>query len=180
MYQSRLDPLFYRYEQEYDLSVLPEDGFQAWAEARTGIPIVDAAMTELNVTGWMPNRLRMITAMFLTKNLLCPFPYGERCFRYKLADYDNALNRGGWLWCASLGFDAAPYFRVMNPVTQSQTHDPSGGYIRRWLPELSGLSDKEIHLPRPHAVVDLKASRARAIEVYKGILASRSERRGQE
>ncbi|MGF7034472.1 deoxyribodipyrimidine photo-lyase [Paenibacillus mucilaginosus] len=179
LYQSRLDPLFYRYEKVYNLSGMPSDGFQAWAEARTGIPIVDAAMTELNTTGWMPNRLRMITAMFLTKNLLCPFPYGERYFRYKLADYDNALNRGGWLWSASLGFDAAPYFRVMNPVTQAQTHDPSGAYIRRWLPELSGLSDKEIHLPRPHAVVELKASRARAIEVYKEILASSAGGREQ-
>ncbi|MCZ8522941.1 MULTISPECIES: cryptochrome/photolyase family protein [Paenibacillus] len=175
LYQSRLDPLFYRYEKEYDLTELPTDGFHAWAEARTGIPIIDAAMTELNATGWMPNRLRMITAMFLTKNLLCPFPYGERYFRSKLADYDNALNRGGWLWSASLGYDAAPYFRVMNPVTQSQTYDPGGSYIRRWLPELAGLSDKEIHLPRPDAVVDLKASRALSIDVYKGILARRAD-----
>lgn len=175
IYQSQLDPQFYQYEKSFDLSVLDSRHFRAWAEARTGIPMIDAAMTELNETGWLPNRLRMITAMFLTKNLLCPFPYGERYFRYKLTDYDNALNRGGWLWCASLGFDAAPYFRIMNPVTQSERYDPSGSYIRRWLPELAKLTDKEIHKPRPHAIVDLKSSRARAIEVYKRILQSQQE-----
>ncbi|MEK8130785.1 deoxyribodipyrimidine photo-lyase [Paenibacillus filicis] len=176
LYQSRLDPDFFRYEQVFDLSPLGDTHFRAWAEGRTGIPIIDAAMTELNETGWMPNRLRMITAMFLTKNLGCPFPYGERYFRYKLSDYDNVLNRGGWLWCASLGFDAAPYFRVMNPATQSETHDPSGAYIRRWLPHLAGRSDKEIHKPLPEAIVDLKASRAQAIETYKLILKSESAR----
>ncbi|SFL93304.1 deoxyribodipyrimidine photo-lyase [Paenibacillus sp. 1_12] len=172
IYQARLDADYFHYEKRYDLSPLDNRHFQAWCEARTGIPIIDAAMTELHKTGWMPNRLRMVTAMFLTKNLLCPFTYGEQYFRYKLSDYDNVLNRGGWLWCASLGFDAAPYFRIMNPVTQSLTHDPSAGYIRRWLPELAGLSDKQIHQPRSHALVDLTASRARAIEVYKGILQS--------
>lgn len=170
IYQSRLDSDYFHYEKRYDLSPLDNRYFQAWCEARTGIPIIDAAMTELNTTGWMPNRLRMVTAMFLTKNLLCPFTYGEQYFRYKLSDYDNVLNRGGWLWCASLGFDAAPYFRIMNPATQSATHDPGANYIRRWLPELAGLSDKQIHLPQTHALVDLTASRARAIEVYKGIL----------
>lgn len=127
-------------------------------------------MKQLNETGEMPNRLRMVTAMFLTKNLLCPFTLGEQHFRRQLADYDNTLNRGGWLWSSSLGYDAAPYFRIMNPATQSATHDPSGTYIRRWLPELAHLSDKQIHLPQPHAIVDLKASRARAIEVYKEIV----------
>ncbi|MCR8636174.1 cryptochrome/photolyase family protein [Paenibacillus radicis (ex Xue et al. 2023)] len=169
LYQARLDPDFYCYEKRYDLSTLDQRHFQAWCEARTGIPVIDAAMTELNTTGWMPNRLRMITAMFLTKNLLCPFPYGEQYFRCKLSDYDNTLNRGGWLWCASLGFDAAPYFRIMNPVTQSESHDPEAAYIRQWLPELANLSDKEIHKPRPGSIVDLKLSRARAIEVYQSI-----------
>ncbi|MFC4303212.1 cryptochrome/photolyase family protein [Cohnella boryungensis] len=170
LYQSRMDKRFFRYERAFDLSGLSDAHFRAWAEARTGIPVVDAAMTELNETGAMPNRLRMVTAMFLTKNLLCPFPFGERYFRRKLADYDNTLNRGGWLWCSSLGFDAAPYFRIMNPVAQSRTHDPSGSYIRRWLPELANLNDKDIHLPRPHAIVDLKASRAAAIEAYRRLL----------
>ncbi|WP_281883770.1 deoxyribodipyrimidine photo-lyase [Paenibacillus sp. YYML68] len=173
-YQARLDPLFFRYEETVDLSKLDSVHFPAWAEARTGIPIIDAAMTELIETGWMPNRLRMITAMFLAKNLGCPFHYGERYFRLKLSDYDNVLNRGGWLWCASLGFDAAPYFRIMNPVTQSQTHNPTGAYIRRWRPELAHLSDRDIHKPQPHAIVDLKASRAIAIETYKRLLRDRT------
>ncbi|WP_310833032.1 cryptochrome/photolyase family protein [Paenibacillus pedocola] len=170
LYQARLDADFFSYEKVYDLGRLETKYFEAWSMARTGIPVIDAAMTQLNETGWMPNRLRMITAMFLTKNLGCPFIYGERYFRLKLSDYDNVLNRGGWLWSSSLGFDASPYFRIMNPVTQSQTHDPSGSYIRTWLPELAGLPDKVIHLPRPDAIVDLKSSRALAIEIYKEIL----------
>lgn len=170
IYQSVFDPLFFRYENHYDLSELNDRHFQAWREGRTGIPVIDAAMRQLNETGWLPNRLRMVTAMFLTKNLLVPFPLGERHFRFKLRDCDNTLNRGGWLWSSSLGFDAAPYFRIMNPVTQSETWDPSGSYIRRWLPELRPLADRDIHRPLPHAIVDLKASRARAIDVYKRIL----------
>lgn len=170
LYQARLDSDFFNYENVYDLSALGTHHFEAWARGNTGIPLIDAAMRQLNETGWMPNRLRMITAMFLTKNLGCPFYYGERYFRLKLSDYDNVLNRGGWLWSSSLGYDAAPYFRVMNPVTQSQTHDPSGSYIRTWMPELSKLSDKSIHLPSADAIVDLKRSRALAIELYKEIL----------
>lgn len=173
LYQARLDPMFFNYENVYDLSALGTHNFEAWSRGKTGIPVIDAAMRQLNETGWMPNRLRMITAMFLTKNLGCPFIYGERYFRLKLSDYDNTLNRGGWLWSSSLGYDASPYFRVMNPVTQSQTHDPSGSYIRTWLPELSELSDQAIHLPREDAIVDLKRSRALAIELYKEILSSK-------
>ncbi len=168
--QARLDADFFNYENIFDLTRLGTKFFEAWSMGATGIPVIDAAMRQLNETGWMPNRLRMVTAMFLTKNLGCPFIYGERYFRLKLSDYDNVLNRGGWLWSSSLGFDASPYFRIMNPVTQSQTHDPNGSYIRTWLPELADLSDKEIHLPRPGAIVDLKSSRARAIETYKEIL----------
>lgn len=173
IYQSTLDLDFFRYEKTYDLSGLSDRHFEAWSKGETGIPLVDAAMTELQETGAMPNRLRMITAMFLTKNLLCPFTVGEQWFRDKLSDYDNVLNRGGWLWSASLGFDPAPYFRIMNPASQSAAHDPEGAYIRKWLPRLKHLSDREIHLPQPEAIVDLKASRARAIEVYKEILGSR-------
>ncbi|WP_074083585.1 deoxyribodipyrimidine photo-lyase [Paenibacillus sp. P32E] len=173
--QARLDADFFNYENVFDLTSLGTRHFEAWSQGNTGIPVIDAAMHQLNETGWMPNRLRMITAMFLTKNLGCPFIYGERYFRLKLSDYDNVLNRGGWLWSSSLGFDASPYFRIMNPVTQSQTHDPSGSYIRTWLPELTELSDKEIHLPRPGAIVDLKSSRALAIETYKQILQSKKK-----
>ncbi|MCA0758258.1 DNA photolyase family protein [Paenibacillus sp. N4] len=170
LYQSIYNNDFFRYEELTDLSPLSDAHFEAWAAGATGIPIIDAAMTQLNRTGRLPNRLRMVTAMFLTKNLLCPFTLGEQHFRLHLSDYHNVLNRGGWLWCSSLGFDAAPYFRIMNPVTQSLTHDPSGDYIRRWLPHLAHLSDREIHQPLGNAIVDLKASRARAIDVYKGIL----------
>lgn len=173
LYQAQLNPDYFTYEKLFDFSGLNADHFPAWSEGRTGIPIIDAAMRQLNETGWMPNRLRMITAMFLTKNLGCPFIYGERYFRLKLSDYDNVLNRGGWLWSSSLGFDTSPYFRVMNPVTQSQTHDPEGAYIRRWMPELAHLSNKDIHLPQPEALVDLKSSRALAIETYKRILNSK-------
>lgn len=170
LYQAMYHDDFFRYEQLADMSKLSDAHLEAWAAAATGIPIIDAAMTQLNRTGELPNRLRMVTAMFLTKNLLCPFTLGEQYFRLHLSDYDNTLNRGGWLWCSSLGYDAAPYFRIMNPATQSQTHDPSGSYIRRWLPHLNHLTDKEIHQPQSGAIVDLKASRARAIEVYKTIL----------
>ncbi|MFC4098071.1 cryptochrome/photolyase family protein [Paenibacillus xanthanilyticus] len=168
--QARQNPDYFAYERLLDLSPLSETYFDAWAEARTGIPIIDAAMTQLRETGELPNRLRMIAAMFLTKNLRCPFTKGEDYFRDMLADYDNTLNRGGWLWSSSLGYDAAPYFRIMNPVTQSMTHNPSGSYIRRWLPHLAHLPDKEIHQPIPEAVVDLKRSRALAIEAYRDIL----------
>jgi deoxyribodipyrimidine photo-lyase len=176
LYQSRFDPDYFQYEKKYDLSLLTDRYLEPWIRGQTGIPIIDATMTELRETGNMPNRLRMVTAMFLTKNLLCPFPLGEQYFRHMLTDYDNTLNRGGWLWSSSLGFDAAPYFRIMNPVTQSQTHDPTGSYIRKWLPELKHASDKDIHLPQAHAIVDVKNSRAHAIDVYKTILgAHRSE-----
>ncbi len=170
LYQAMYHEQYFRYEHDIDLSSLSGRHFEAWASAATGIPIIDAAMTQLRRTGEMPNRLRMVTAMFLTKNLLCPFTLGEQHFRLHLSDYDNTLNRGGWLWSSSLGYDAAPYFRIMNPVLQSQRHDADGGYIRRWLPHLAHLSDKNIHLPQGNAIVDLKASRARAIEVYKTIL----------
>ncbi|CAM4469049.1 cryptochrome/photolyase family protein [Paenibacillus tarimensis] len=170
LYQAVYHQDFFRYEQLYDFGQLSDRHLEAWTSARTGIPIIDAAMTQLRETGELPNRLRMITAMFLTKNLLCPFPLGEQYFRSSLNDYDNTLNRGGWLWSSSLGYDPSPYFRIMNPVTQSMKHDPEGQYIRRWLPELRHLAGRDLHAPRPQAIVDLKASRARAIEVYRTIL----------
>ncbi|SFB39556.1 deoxyribodipyrimidine photo-lyase [Cohnella sp. OV330] len=172
LYQSRMDPDYYHYEKKFDLSGLDDRHFAAWRDGRTGIPVIDAAMTQLNETGWMPNRLRMIAAMFLTKNLRCPFIYGERYFRLKLSDYDNALNRGGWLWASSLGFDAAPYFRIMNPVTQSKRFDPAGEYLRTWL-ETRREDVVSIHDPAPDAIVDLRPSRLDAIAAYKSILIAR-------
>ncbi|WP_339257895.1 deoxyribodipyrimidine photo-lyase [Paenibacillus sp. FSL R5-0749] len=175
LYRAVYESHYFTYEKVYDLSSLHDNHFERWCRAETGIPIIDAAMTELNKTGHMPNRLRILTAMFLTKNLQCPFTLGEAYFRRKLSDYDNIQNRGNWLWCASLGENAAPYFRVNNPVTQSEKYDPQGDYIRKWLPELKDLHSKDIHQPRKDAIVDLKASRQSAIEVYKQILASRGK-----
>ncbi|WP_413406837.1 cryptochrome/photolyase family protein [Paenibacillus amylolyticus] len=175
LYRAVYESHYFTYEKVYDLSALHDDHFEQWCKAETGIPIIDAAMTELNETGHMPNRLRILTAMFLTKNLQCPFTLGEAYFRRKLRDYDNIQNRGNWLWCASLGENAAPYFRVNNPVTQSEKYDPQGDYIRKWLPELKDLHSKDIHQPRKDAIVDLKASRQAAIDVYKQILASRGK-----
>ncbi len=140
-----------------------------WEQGQTGIPIVDAFMRQLNATGWMHNRGRMITAMFLSKNLLIDWRKGEQYFMSHLIDGDFASNNGGWQWSASTGTDAVPYFRVFNPVTQSQRFDPTGDFIRQWCPELSHLSNKEIHLPTKDAIVDLKESRLRAIEAFKMI-----------
>jgi deoxyribodipyrimidine photo-lyase len=175
LYRAVYESHYFTYEKIYDLSALSEYHFERWCKGETGIPIIDAAMTELNQTGHMPNRLRILTAMFLTKNLQCSFTLGEAYFRRKLRDYDNIQNRGNWLWCASLGENAAPYFRVNNPVTQSEKYDPQGDYIRKWLPDLKDLHSKEIHQPRQDAIVDLKTSRQSAIEVYKQILASRQQ-----
>lgn len=124
-----------------------EDEFAAWCEGRTGYPIVDAAMTQLNTTGWMHNRLRMIVASFLTKHLLIDYRWGERYFERHLADADLAANNGGWQWAASTGTDAAPYFRVFNPTLQSQRFDPAGAFIRTMLPHLSALPAGYIHAP---------------------------------
>lgn len=121
--------------------------FSAWKDGLTGYPLVDAAMRQLNETGWMHNRLRMVTAMFLTKHLFIDWRLGEAYFMSKLVDGDLASNNGGWQWSASTGVDAVPYFRIFNPVTQSQRFDPDGEFIRRFLPELSHLDNKSIHMP---------------------------------
>lgn len=153
---------------------------RAWQEGRTGIPIVDAAMRQLLETGWMHNRLRMISAMFLTKNLLIDWRLGERWFMQHLIDGDLAANNGGWQWSASTGTDAAPYFRIFNPISQSEKFDPEGRFLRHWLPELSALNRHEIHNPAaagglfgradwPKPIVDLAKSRERALEAFQAI-----------
>jgi len=119
----------------------------AWREGRTGYPLVDAGMRELNETGFMHNRLRMITASFLVKDLLVDWRIGERYFARKLLDYDLASNNGGWQWAASTGCDAQPWFRIFNPVTQSRRFDPDGAYIRRWVAELASVPAQSIHEP---------------------------------
>ena len=157
----------------------PGEHFEAWKEGRTGIPIVDAAMRQLKTTGWMHNRLRMITAMFLTKNLFIDWRLGEAWFMQNLVDGFLASNNGGWQWSASTGTDAAPYFRVFNPVTQSERFDPRGEFIRQWVPELARLDSKRIHEPGrkggvipkgyPRPIVDLKESRKEAIARFQAL-----------
>ncbi|WP_330114438.1 deoxyribodipyrimidine photo-lyase [Pseudomonas sp. JS3066] len=157
----------------------PED-LEAWQQGRTGIPIVDAAMRQLLATGWMHNRLRMIVAMFLTKNLLIDWREGERWFMRNLIDGDLAANNGGWQWSASTGTDAAPYFRIFNPINQSQKFDPDGRFLRHWLPELAHLDKRDIHNPAglgglfgvtgyPPPLVDLSASRDRALAAFRNL-----------
>jgi deoxyribodipyrimidine photo-lyase len=155
----------------------PED-FDAWAQGRTGVPIVDAAMRQLLATGWMHNRLRMVVAMYLTKNLLIDWRLGEAFFMQHLIDGELAANNGGWQWSASTGADSAPYFRVFNPISQSEKFDPQGAFIKHWLPELSTLNAKEIHNPSPISrkalnypdqIVNLQSSRVRAIEAFKNL-----------
>jgi deoxyribodipyrimidine photo-lyase len=137
-----------------------ESEFAAWCEGRTGYPLVDAGMRELNETGFMHNRLRMITASFLTKHLLIDWRWGERYFAMKLLDYDMAANNGGWQWAAGTGCDAAPYFRIFNPLLQQQKFDPNMEYVMHWVPEFQS-SD----YPRP--IVDHVTARERVLRVYR-------------
>ena len=132
--------------------------FAAWCEGRTGYPLVDAAMAQINQTGYMHNRLRMVVASFLTKDLGLDWRRGEAYFATHLNDFDLAANNGGWQWAASTGCDAQPYFRIFNPITQSEKFDPAGRFIRRYLPQLAALPDKLIHAPWLARPVDLLAA----------------------
>ena len=132
--------------------------FAAWCEGRTGYPLVDAAMHQLNDTGYMHNRLRMVVASFLTKDLGLDWRRGEAYFAEKLNDFDLAANNGGWQWAASSGCDAQPYFRIFNPVSQSEKFDPQGRFIRRYLPALASLPDAALHAPWQARPVDLTAA----------------------
>ncbi|GAA5930904.1 cryptochrome/photolyase family protein [Sporobolomyces koalae] len=157
----------------------PEDKkFKAWTEGKTGYPIVDAAMRALNAQGYMHNRCRMIVAMFLSKDLLLDWRRGEKYFMQKMVDGDLAANNGGWQWSASTGCDPQPYFRVFNPASQSEKSDPSGEYIRHWVPELKNLKGKSIHAPSaaeakkcgyPLPIVDHSKARVAAIEAFKNV-----------
>jgi deoxyribodipyrimidine photo-lyase len=135
--------------------------FEAWCEGRTGYPIVDAAIMQIRHSGYMHNRLRMIAASFLVKDLGIDWRRGERWFARQLNDYDLAANNGGWQWAASTGCDAQPYFRIFNPVTQSQKFDAQGRFIRRYLPQLANLSDKAIHAPWLVAPAELERAGVR-------------------
>jgi deoxyribodipyrimidine photo-lyase len=132
--------------------------FKAWCEGRTGYPIVDAAMRQLNETGYMHNRLRMVVASFLTKDLGLDWRWGERYFAEQLNDFDLAANNGGWQWASSSGCDAQPYFRIFNPTSQSEKFDTQGKFIRRYVPELAKLPDAALHAPWDARPVDLAAA----------------------
>ncbi len=157
-----------------------EELFQAWCEGKTGVPIVDAGIRQLLSTGWMHNRLRMVVAMFLTKDCFIDWRKGERFFMQHLVDADLASNNGGWQWSASTGTDAAPYFRIFNPYSQSKRFDPKGTFIRQYIPELAKLPDDQIHEPHqasglfsqidyPQPIVDHKTARESAIQAFKNL-----------
>ena len=151
------------------------DAYAAWQQGRTGYPLVDAAMRQLAATGWMHNRLRMLVAMFLTKHLLIDWRAGERHFMELLVDGDFAANNGGWQWSASTGTDAAPYFRIFNPVAQAKKFDPHGTFVRQWVPELELLPVPAIFEPwrfggaagYPSPIVEHAAARQRALAAFK-------------
>jgi len=142
------------------------DGLEAWRTGRTGYPIVDAGMRELAATGWMHNRVRMITASFLVKDLLIDWRLGEAHFRRELVDFEVSQNVGNWQWVAGTGPDAAPYFRIFNPIMQGRKFDPDGAYVRRWVPELRELGDRDIHTPWEVAPLDLAVAGITLGETY--------------
>lgn len=143
-----------------------EKEFDAWCNGTTGYPLVDAGMRELNATGFMHNRVRMVTASFLCKHLLIDWRWGESYFAKKLLDYDYAANNGGWQWSAGCGCDAAPYFRIFNPRTQAEKFDKDLTYIRKWVPELDSLE-------YPQPIVDHEFARKRCLQVYQDALKNR-------
>jgi deoxyribodipyrimidine photo-lyase len=152
------------------------DGLRAWQEGRTGYPVVDAGMRELAQTGYMPNRARLVTASFLTKDLLIDWREGERWFMRHLLDGDPAVNVGNWQWVASTGADAMPAFRIFNPMLQGARFDPQGRYVHRWVPELAGVPGPDVHVPErvrrapgyPAPIIAHDEARARALDVLTG------------
>lgn len=177
----------FAFKAEFNAIPFPNQNnlFKAWCEGKTGYPLVDAAMGQLNTTGFMHNRLRMVAASFLVKDLLIDWRWGERYFAEKLIDFDLSANNGGWQWAASTGCDAQPWFRIFNPITQSERFDAQGKFIRKYVPELAACSDKEIHAPwlipplrlqllnltlgsdYPMPVVDHAIQRQLALALYK-------------
>ena len=151
--------------------------FQAWCEGRTGYPLVDAAMAQINQTGYMHNRLRMVTASFLVKDLGLDWRWGERYFAEKLNDFDLSSNNGGWQWAASSGCDAQPYFRIFNPTSQSEKFDTDGKFIRRYLPVLSQLASKALHSPWTTSPIELSAAGVELGKNYPYPIVQHSEAR---
>ena len=175
------------FKTEFEQLAFPNDPalFKAWCEGKTGYPLIDAAMRQINQTGYMHNRLRMVTASFLVKDLLIDWRWGEQYFAEHLIDFDFSANNGGWQWAASTGCDSQPWFRIFNPITQSEKFDAMGKFIRKYVTELSQCSDKEIHAPwlipplrqqslgiiigkdYPKPIVDHATQRALALDLYK-------------
>lgn len=170
---SKLEP--FRPETEQKIQWLDREPlWQAWCQGETGFPIVDAAMKQLLTTGWMHNRLRMVVASFLTKLIGIDWRRGKKFFMEHLIDADFPSNNGGWQWSASVGADAAPYFRIFNPTAQSEKFDAQGEFLVKWLPELAALPPKERHKPgagqalgRPAPIIDYSLERKRALDAYK-------------
>jgi deoxyribodipyrimidine photo-lyase len=156
-----------------------EQAFAAWCEGRTGYPLVDAAMAQLNSSGYMHNRLRMVAACFLIKDLGIDWRWGERYFAEQLNDFDLASNNGGWQWASSSGCDAQPYFRIFNPVSQSLKFDAQGKFIRRYLPQLAGLSDQTIHAPWETSPLELAAAGVKLGENYPRPLVAHDQARAR-
>ena len=164
-----------------------DEHLRRWQRGQTGVPIVDAGMRELYATGWMHNRVRMIVASYLIKNLLIPWQKGEHWFRDTLVDADLASNCMGWQWTAGSGADASPFFRVFNPVLQGEKFDKAGDYVRRWVPELTEVPNKMIHKPweldgdarqeldYPDPLVDLKQTRARALDAFSAMKGTKTD-----
>jgi len=187
--ERNIDTSFDAFPWRHDRAAL-----KAWQRGRTGYPIVDAGMRELWRTGWMHNRVRMAAASFLVKHLLVDWRAGEAWFRDTLLDADPANNAGNWQWVAGCGFDAAPYFRIFNPILQGERFDPDGAYVRRWVPEIAALPDKYLHRPweapaavlaeagvtlgesYPRPIVDHKQARQRALDAYAAIKNPRGAR----
>ncbi|MDN5916492.1 MAG: DNA photolyase family protein [Pseudonocardia sp.] len=170
-YDKRFDALPSEYGKD------AENAFATWQEGRTGFPIVDAGMRQLRARAWMHNRVRMIVASFLTKDLHLPWWWGARHFMALLVDGDLASNQHGWQWTAGSGTDASPYFRIFNPITQGERFDPDGDYVRRWVPELAGVAGTAVHQPwrlpdgipegYPEPMVDHKAERRESLARYE-------------
>jgi deoxyribodipyrimidine photo-lyase len=172
------------YDRSFDALPVETDGqaraaFEAWQEGRTGFPIVDAGMRQLRAEAWMHNRVRMVVASFLVKDLHLPWWWGARHFMTLLVDGDLASNQHGWQWTAGSGTDASPYFRVFNPVTQGERFDPDGAYVRRYVPELAGVPGRAVHQPwalregipegYPEPMVDHKQERQEALHRYERV-----------
>ena len=176
--RSPVEPMYPKY-RDFPWRADHDELLEAWQKGRTGIPIVDAGMRELWATGWMHNRVRMVVASLLVKNLRIPWGKGAAWFWDTLVDADLANNTMGWQWSAGCGVDAAPYFRIFNPVLQGEKFDPRGAYVRRWIPELKAVPDKFVHKPwqapgspvrgYPAPVIDLASSRKEALEALASI-----------